>query len=56
MKRMKHPEHGFHYAYNNAEEQTMRNNGWVDDDPAEVQKVEEPDEPRQKRPYNRKVS
>jgi hypothetical protein len=32
MKRMKHPEHGFHHAYTPQEEATMRENGWVDDD------------------------
>lgn len=31
MKRMKHPNHGFHHAYNTLEEETMRKNGWVDD-------------------------
>lgn len=34
MKRMKHPDHGFHHAYNMLEEETMRKNGWVDDVPA----------------------
>lgn len=32
MKRMKHPLHGFHHAYDANEEATMRLNGWIDDD------------------------
>ena len=31
MKRLKHPLHGFHHAYNPTEEAYMRLNGWVDD-------------------------
>jgi hypothetical protein len=49
LKRMKHPEHGFHHAYNKLEEDTMRKNGWVDDlpeAPAEVPEPEVPDAPR----------
>lgn len=34
MKRMKHPQHGFHHAYDGNEEARMRSNGWVDDEPA----------------------
>lgn len=44
MKRMKHPNHGFHHAYNTLEEETMRKNGWVDDVP-EPESVEEAAEP-----------
>jgi hypothetical protein len=33
MIRMKHPNHGFHHAYNLLEEETMRKAGWVDDVP-----------------------
>jgi hypothetical protein len=33
---MKHPDHGFHHAYNKLEEETMRKNGWVDDVPEPV--------------------
>jgi hypothetical protein len=33
MKRMKHPDHGFHHAYNLLEEETMRKAGWVEDVP-----------------------
>jgi hypothetical protein len=36
MKLMKHPDHGFHHAYNKAEEDTLRKNGWVDDVPAVI--------------------
>lgn len=36
MKRMKHPNHGFHNALDDHEEARMRLNGWVDDAPAEV--------------------
>jgi hypothetical protein len=32
MKRMKHPEHGFHHVSSPQEEEVMRSNGWVDDD------------------------
>lgn len=33
MKRMMHPQHGFHHAYNTLEETAMRAAGWVDDEP-----------------------
>lgn len=36
MKRMKHPDHGFHHAYNLLEEEALRKNGWVDDVPVVV--------------------
>lgn len=36
MKRMKHPDHGFHHAYNLLEEEALRKNGWVDDAPAVI--------------------
>lgn len=29
MKRMKHPQHGFHHAYSPQEEAVMRGNGWI---------------------------
>jgi hypothetical protein len=32
MKRMQHPDHGFHISYNQAEEAAMRAAGWTDDD------------------------
>lgn len=32
MKRMMHSQHGYAHAYNALEEQSMRENGWVDDD------------------------
>ena len=31
MKRMKHPEHGWHHAYTVAEEERMRLHGWIDE-------------------------
>lgn len=34
MKRMMHPQHGWHHAYSPQEEEVMRKNGWVDDVPA----------------------
>lgn len=36
MKRMKHPDHGFHHAYGKHEEEAMRKAGWVDDIPESV--------------------
>lgn len=60
MKRMSHPLHGFHHAYNTHEAEAMRKNGWVDDvDPAkEVSEKSEDDKPAApvKRPYNRKAT
>lgn len=32
MKRMMHPDHGFHHAANVHEEAAMRTRGWVEDD------------------------
>jgi hypothetical protein len=32
MKRMMHPDHGFHNASNVHEEAALRERGWVDDD------------------------
>lgn len=32
MKRMKHPDHGFHHAYTDQEETALRERGWVEDD------------------------
>lgn len=32
MKRMQHPEHGFHNAMTDAEEVFLRSVGWVNDD------------------------
>lgn len=32
MKRMRHPQHGFHHAYSPQEEETLRKNGWVIDE------------------------
>jgi hypothetical protein len=60
MKRMRHPLHGWHHAYNLTEEAVMRKNGWVDDEPepvaepapAEAPEVQEPE--RVKRKYTRK--
>lgn len=49
MKRMKHPDHGFHHAYSPQEEETMRKNGWVDDE-AEAPKQEAPEPTRRGRP------
>src|SRR3954470_24004885 len=45
MKRMKHPDHGFHHAYNKLEEETMRKAGWVDDEPGPAEPVEVVPEP-----------
>ncbi len=33
MKLMQHPKHGWHNAYTTAEEEAMRENGWVDAEP-----------------------
>lgn len=44
MRRMKHPNHGFHHAYNLLEEETMRKAGWVDDTP-DVSAIEPESEP-----------
>lgn len=68
MKRMMHPQHGYHHAADPHDEARMRAAGWVDDDqttkaypqPAEDVLADagtesnEPDAPRQKRAYNRK--
>jgi hypothetical protein len=32
MKRMQHPEHGFHNAMTDAEEVFLRSVGWIEDD------------------------
>lgn len=51
MKRMKHPLHGFHHAYDTNEEATMRLNGWVEDVPdVEVpeQKITSQDDEKRK--------
>jgi hypothetical protein len=62
MKRMMHPQHGFHNAVDVHEEERLRATGWVDDDPtskAYPQPIQEPEpsqEQRQKRPYNRKTA
>jgi hypothetical protein len=46
LKRMKHPNHGFHYAYDSHEEARMRAAGWVDDAAEEVTTApEKPAEP-----------
>ena len=37
MKRLKHPLHGFHHVYSNAEEEVMRKAGWVEDDGKELE-------------------
>lgn len=43
MKRMKHPQHGFHHCYDGNEEARMRLNGWVEDEPKqEPEKLEQP--------------
>jgi len=42
MKRMMHPDHGFHHAYTPQEEATMRENGWVDDDTEAKKPILEP--------------
>lgn len=60
MKRMKHPLHGFHHAYNSHDETTMRANGWVDDVPepkleAEPIPEEELTTPRRRGPNKPKV-
>lgn len=58
MKRMMHPQHGWHHAETAQEEQAMRKNGWVDDALSKpVAKVIEPElkEAPAKRAYNRKV-
>lgn len=39
MKRMKHPNHGFHNALDANEEAHMRKHGWVDD--ASIEATEE---------------
>ena len=31
MKRMQHPQHGWAFAHNHQEEESMRKHGWVDD-------------------------
>lgn len=52
MKRMKHPDHGFHNAYTTQEEELLRKSGWVADVP-EVKASEEeaaPDEPVKRGP------
>lgn len=36
FKRMRHPEHGFHHPLSPDELKTMRANGWVEDDGAEL--------------------
>lgn len=36
MKRMKHPNHGFHNALDANEETHMRKHGWIDDVPVEA--------------------
>jgi hypothetical protein len=41
MKRMMHPQHGFHNAIDANEEARMRLNGWVDDVPVESAPVPE---------------
>lgn len=33
MKKMMHPQHGFHIVYDGNTEASMRKNGWVDDVP-----------------------
>lgn len=59
MIRMKHEQHGFHWA-SSLEEADMRKNGWVDDvpEPEVIAAVNE--EVAQgaplKRPYNRKAN
>jgi hypothetical protein len=65
MKRMMHPQHGFHNAIDANEEARMRLNGWVDDVPSEatpapeVAGVERDEAQAEvapaKRPYNRKA-
>lgn len=43
MKRMKHPDHGFHIVYSPQEEERMRSNGWVEDAaPAKPKPIAEP--------------
>lgn len=52
MKRLKHPEHGWHFPFSAAEEARMRANGWVDDEPEQTHAVEKPgqvEEVKQKR-------
>lgn len=63
MKRMMHPQHGFHNALDGNEEARMRLNGWVDDAPAEaaIDQAEKQDDapaeaaPPAKRAYVRKA-
>ena len=43
MKRMKHPQHGWHHAYDPHEEARMRVNGWVDDVPEVAPIIVEPE-------------
>jgi len=38
--RLMHPKHGWAFAYNDAEEKTMRENGWIDDVTVEPEKPE----------------
>lgn len=45
MKRMMHPQHGFHHAYDTNEETRMRANGWVDEE-----SPEEAEKPKRGRP------
>jgi hypothetical protein len=45
MKRMKHPEHGFHDAYSSAEEEALRARGWVEDDGSAIAAKLQPSKP-----------
>ncbi len=45
MKRMKHPQHGWHHALDANEEARMRENGWEDDEPERKE-----EKPRRGRP------
>jgi hypothetical protein len=36
MKRMQHPLHGFHHCYTPQEEESMRANGWIDEEQDDV--------------------
>lgn len=43
MKRMQHPQHGFHHPINSLERESMIANGWADEEPPAEPEPEAPE-------------